>query len=87
MHDAEKLINTRAAADLLSVSEWTLRSWRATGNPTAPPFIRVGPKAVRYSRSALAAWAASRQGKPDESLAQKSHDPGSHKDCRGRGDR
>ena len=84
--NTDSLIDTRAAAEILGVSHWTLRAWRTqTSNPLHPPFVRVGPKAVRYSRAALVRWAESRECQPDQS--GKSHDPGSHKDCRGRGDR
>lgn len=85
MSEHDTLIDTKAAAEILGVSRFTLELWRRKKpNPLHPPFVRVGPKAVRYSRAALVQWAESRQCQPDQS-GQKSHDPGSRKDCRGRG--
>jgi hypothetical protein len=72
---------------MLGVAEITLRMWRAYGNPDAPPFVRVGGRAVRYSPRVLAEWAASRQCRPATTAPRKEHGPGSRKDSRGRVDR
>jgi predicted DNA-binding transcriptional regulator AlpA len=83
----ETLIDSREAARMLGVAEITLRMWRAYGNPDAPPFVRVGGRAVRYSPQALAEWAASRQCRPATPAPRKEHGPGNRKGRRGRGDR
>jgi predicted DNA-binding transcriptional regulator AlpA len=83
----ESLVDSREAARMLGLAEITLSMWRAYGNPDAPPFVRVGGRAVRYSPRALAAWAASRQCRPATPMPQKKHGPGSRKGRRGRVDR
>jgi len=80
-------IDTREAARILGVAEVTLRLWRSQRNPAAPPYVRVGTRAVRYCPKALADWAASRQCRPAQSVPQKNHGPGHRKGGRGRGDR
>lgn len=85
MSNTDSLVDTRAAAALLGVSEWTLRSWRVDPDPSHPPFVRVGPKTVRYSPAALARWAEGRQCRPPDNATKKSHDPGRRKASRGRG--
>ena len=87
LNDTDCLVNTATAAGILGVSHWTLRAWRAQDNPQSPPFVRVGGKAVRYSRAALARWAESRQGQPPDTVSKKSHSPDNRKGRRGRGDR
>lgn len=83
----ETLIDTRAAARMLGLAEITLRMWRVEANPDQPPFVRVGGKAVRYSPSALARWAASRECRPMAAAPRTGHDPGNRKGGRGRGGR
>lgn len=85
MNDTDSLIDTATAAGILGVSHWTLRAWRTQDNPQNPPFVRVGPKAVRYSRAALARWAESRQCQPPDAARKKSHSPGNRKGNRGCG--
>ena len=43
--------NTTEAAEFLCLSPRTLKNWRSKG--TGPQFIKMTPKAVRYSRAAL----------------------------------
>jgi predicted DNA-binding transcriptional regulator AlpA len=83
----ESWIDTREAARIIGVAEVTLRLWRSQRNPLAPPFVRVGTRAVRYSRKAIADWAASRQCQPATPAARKEHGPGNRKGNRGRVDR
>jgi len=83
----EALVNSREAARILGLAEITLRMWRVYGTPHAPPFVRVGPRAVRYSPRALAEWAASRQCQPATPATRKEHGPGNRKGGRGRVDR
>ena len=47
------LLTEAEVAELLRVSERTVRRWRAEG--TGPPAVRVG-KAVRYRRRAVDEW-------------------------------
>lgn len=55
-----KLLTTAETADLLGISQKTLRNWRTTGG--GPPAIVVGRRSVRYSTADLDAWiAANRQ--------------------------
>ena len=52
------LLDEREAAKHLEVSDGTLSVWRSTGRYKLP-FIKIGRK-VRYRRSDLDAWLASR---------------------------
>lgn len=49
----EKLLSTAEAADLIGVSESTLRGWRYHG--TGPRYARIGQK-IKYSPRDLEAW-------------------------------
>lgn len=51
------LLNPKAAAALLGLSDWTLAEWRCKG--TGPRYVKVGGR-VRYSPSDLAEWIESR---------------------------
>lgn len=55
---AVEFIDDRRVATLLDVKPGTVRSWRQRGG--GPPFHRVGRRLVRYRRSEVVAWAASR---------------------------
>jgi predicted DNA-binding transcriptional regulator AlpA len=46
------------AAVRLGVSRRTLQRWRSTGD--GPAYVRIGPRCVRYTVAALAAWEAGR---------------------------
>ena len=48
------LLNTAQAAHYLSLRPATLEHWRMTRN--GPPFVRVGPRIVRYRRTDLDVW-------------------------------
>lgn len=55
----EALLTPVQAAQTLGLSVKTLATWRSTGRH-ALPFIRCGSR-IRYQRTALYAWLASRQ--------------------------
>ena len=49
-----QLLDTSEAATFLGLARTTLEHWR--GLRKGPPFIRVGPRAVRYRRADLEEW-------------------------------
>jgi DNA-binding transcriptional MerR regulator len=51
----DRLIDQRAAADLLGVSPSTLNYWRATGR--GPAFVRISARCVRYRPQDLSSFA------------------------------
>lgn len=51
-------LDPRAVAARYGISESTLERWRATGD--GPPFVRIGPRCVRYRAADCEAWAAAR---------------------------
>ena len=51
---AETLLTPSEAASRLGISHRTLERWRA--DHYGPPFINVGPRAVRYAPADLATW-------------------------------
>ncbi|MCL1860332.1 MAG: helix-turn-helix domain-containing protein [Proteobacteria bacterium] len=53
-----ELLDDRAAAQILDVTVGTLSVWRSTGRYQLP-FVKIGHK-VRYRRSDLETWLASR---------------------------
>jgi predicted DNA-binding transcriptional regulator AlpA len=55
---ADVLMDQNAASAYLGVSPRTAERWRA--QRTGPPFVRLSARAIRYSRSAIVAWLASR---------------------------
>lgn len=54
----EVLLTVEEAAARLKISKHTLNRWRVTGE--GPPFVKYGPRPVRYSEAALDAWARRR---------------------------
>ena len=54
-----ELLTTEEAAKAVGVSSMTMRRYRTNGG--GPPFIRMGPKLIRYSAESLRAWVASRE--------------------------
>ncbi len=58
--DADVLLTSAEAAKLLGISPSTLAHWRSGGLP-CPPVVRLGERTLRYRRSAVLAWAASRE--------------------------
>ena len=56
--NTDTLLTAEDAAAHLKISKHTLNRWRVTGE--GPPFIKYGPRLVRYLVSALDAWALDR---------------------------
>ena len=56
--DPDELLDTKSVARLIHVSE----QWVEIGRikKYGPPFVKVGPRLVRYRRSALVKWLRSR---------------------------
>jgi predicted DNA-binding transcriptional regulator AlpA len=52
----DPLLDHTAAAALLGISTWTLRSWRRRGVRKGPRFVRVGMRAVKFPLSELTAF-------------------------------
>ncbi len=84
MSEPDELLDTRKAAAYLGLAEVTLRTWRWRGAPGQPPFVRVGTKAIRYRRQALAEWALARESQSQDGR-QKSHGSGRREARRTRG--
>jgi len=82
--ERDELVDTREAARYLGLAEVTLRQWRWLGVPGQPPFLRVGSRAIRYRRQALAEWALRRESQTTKQ-ASKSHGPGKREARRARG--
>ncbi|MFN3463990.1 MAG: helix-turn-helix transcriptional regulator [Terricaulis sp.] len=55
---AEILLTVEEAALRLKISKHTLNRWRVTGE--GPPFVKYGPRLVRYIDRVLDEWAVSR---------------------------
>ena len=55
---AEILLTVEEAASRLKISKHTLNRWRVTGE--GPPFVKYGPRLVRYVDRTLDEWAAKR---------------------------
>jgi excisionase family DNA binding protein len=55
---SEILLTVEEAAVRLKISKHTLNRWRVTGE--GPPFIKYGPRLVRYVESVLDEWARNR---------------------------
>lgn len=56
---AETLLTVEEAAAQLKLSKHTLNRWRVTGE--GPPFVKYGPRLVRYEGDLLVAWARERR--------------------------
>lgn len=55
----EVLLTVEEAAARLKLSKHTLNRWRVTGE--GPPFVKYGPRLVRYSEGTLNEWSATRR--------------------------
>ena len=53
---SERLLTTRAAAELLGLQPATLVAWRTRGTPGRPQPVRLGSRSVRYRETDLLAW-------------------------------
>jgi hypothetical protein len=61
--DPDEMLTTKMVADLIHVSTATLEIWRCRtnqGHRIGPPFVRLGPKIVRYPRGKVVQWLRSR---------------------------
>jgi predicted DNA-binding transcriptional regulator AlpA len=56
----DELLTTEAVAHWFDVSTQFLEIGRSKKYKYGPPFVRVGPKVVRYKRSAVLRWLESR---------------------------
>ena len=56
--NTDTLLTVEDAAAHLQISKHTLNRWRVTGE--GPPFIKYGPRLIRYLVTALDAWAQER---------------------------
>jgi excisionase family DNA binding protein len=54
----DMLLTVEEAATRLKISKHTLNRWRVTGE--GPPFVKYGPRLVRYLDRMLDDWAAKR---------------------------
>jgi predicted DNA-binding transcriptional regulator AlpA len=50
----DELLTVEEAATRLKISKHTLNRWRVTGE--GPPFVKYGPRLVRYLEAALTDW-------------------------------
>ena len=55
-----QVLTDQETADYIAMSKSWLRQSRMTGNPDAPPFVKIG-RAVRYLRKDLDAWLEQRR--------------------------
>lgn len=55
---AQTLLTVDEAAARVKISKHTLNRWRVTGE--GPPFVKYGPRLVRYIDHVLDAWAQKR---------------------------
>lgn len=55
---AQILLTVEEAAARLKISKHTLNRWRVTGE--GPPFVKYGPRLVRYVETVLEEWAHKR---------------------------
>lgn len=63
----DDIVEPSEIATRLLVKDTTLRDWRSAG--VGPPYIKVGPRQVRYSRAAVEEWLARRTVAGDRQLA------------------
>jgi hypothetical protein len=54
MQLAQIVVSERVAAEAIGCHPDTLRNWRRAG--IGPPWIRMGPRAIRYPVKDLRAW-------------------------------
>jgi len=55
---SQTLLTVDEAAARVKISKHTLNRWRVTGE--GPPFVKYGPRLVRYVESELDNWAQER---------------------------
>jgi excisionase family DNA binding protein len=59
--DGDQLLTTKQLAALLAVSEQLVEIWRHKGE--GPDWVVLGPRCIRYKRSAVLAWLNTRASK------------------------
>ena len=59
---ADELLTDREVSAITKIPTGTLASRRSRGG--GPPFVQLGPRTPRYSRTALMAWIAARAVRP-----------------------
>ena len=59
--DGDQLLTTKQLAALLAVSEQLVEIWRHKGE--GPEWVALGPRCIRYKRSAVVAWLNTRASK------------------------
>ena len=59
--DRDRLLTTKAAAEMIGFRPQTLIQWRHEGTEYAPPFRRIGGRSVRYSEADLIVWLEGRE--------------------------
>ena len=61
-----EILNSEQAAELLGVSDYTIRKWRREGTGPAWFRIGVGPSSdVRYRRAAIYEWIEAREAQEE----------------------
>lgn len=66
---SEVLLTVEDAAARLKISKHTLNRWRGTGE--GPPYVKSGPRLVRYEVAELDAWARERRRTSTEVVPQQ----------------
>jgi len=61
MKSTDEFLTTEETAKLLKVTTMTLAQWRYRGD--GPPFMRLGPRLIRYSRKTVAAFMRETEGR------------------------
>lgn len=59
-----QLMKSEEAEKMLGLKPNTLRTWRSRKTPGQPPYVRIGPSAVRYDPEALLDYIDSRTVSP-----------------------
>lgn len=54
-----EFLTTKQVAELLSVSERTVREWATEGRTNPIPCMRLSARVLRFERQAVEKWAAS----------------------------
>lgn len=55
----DEAVDTAEASRIVGFPVCTLHTWRSRGE--GPPFLKIGPRSVRYQRRTLFHWLAERQ--------------------------
>jgi hypothetical protein len=55
----DEAVDTAEASRIVGFPPCTLHTWRSRGD--GPPYLKIGPRSVRYQRRTLFQWLAERQ--------------------------